>query len=276
MKPSYYQTIKSAIAESPLSMQGAAAVLGWPFGTFVYRAKKCGLYNPNPSHEGRKLPNKGAAKRINLSDILNGTVIYHSSSRLKERLFEAGIKERKCESCGILDRWNGKKLTMHLDHIDGDNTNNTLDNLRILCPNCHSQTPTYARKKSKRNIRDITSCDVERVLVQHPNITASDLARILNLNHKSSVVVKTLERIQSEIQNTWYELVQKKGADIREIHPSISSHRIWKNPKLSMLSCCHVHRFNGKYPNWPRSCQWNTKAGIERDPIRMLDNWQSR
>ena len=43
----------------------------------------------------------------------------------------------------------GEKLVLQLDHIDGDNTNNNLDNLRILCPNCHSQTHNYAGRKNK-------------------------------------------------------------------------------------------------------------------------------
>ena len=49
----------------------------------------------------------------------------------------------------VLD-WNGKELRLELDHIDGDSTNNTVDNLRLLCPNCHSQTPTYKAKNKGR------------------------------------------------------------------------------------------------------------------------------
>ena len=50
-----------------------------------------------------------------------------------------------CEICGITE-WNGKPLTLQIDHIDGDRTNNHLDNLMILCPNCHTQTDTYGSK----------------------------------------------------------------------------------------------------------------------------------
>lgn len=61
------------------------------------------------------------------------------------------IKEErgnKCEECGV-EEWNGKKLTMEIDHIDGNKNNNNLDNLKVLCPNCHSQTPTWRKKKNK-------------------------------------------------------------------------------------------------------------------------------
>ena len=62
-------------------------------------------------------------------------------------LFE--IKKNMCEICGQDTIWQGKSLTLHLDHKDGNKQNNELDNLRILCPNCHTQTETYGFKKRK-------------------------------------------------------------------------------------------------------------------------------
>ena len=59
-----------------------------------------------------------------------------------------------CEDCGITDTYNGKPITLQCDHIDGDNDNHSLDNLRLLCPNCHSQTETWCgrnKKDTKRN-----------------------------------------------------------------------------------------------------------------------------
>jgi hypothetical protein len=54
------------------------------------------------------------------------------------------LKERgsKCEECGIFE-WLGKPITMEMDHINGDHKDHSLANLKLLCPNCHSQTPTY-------------------------------------------------------------------------------------------------------------------------------------
>lgn len=57
---------------------------------------------------------------------------------------------RKCLHCGIGWVWNGEKLSLHLDHINGNPNDNRLKNLRVLCPNCHSQTETYASKN--RNV----------------------------------------------------------------------------------------------------------------------------
>lgn len=51
-----------------------------------------------------------------------------------------------CESCGISNEYNGKPLVLQLDHVDGNSDNNLPSNLRLLCPNCHSQTDTYGAK----------------------------------------------------------------------------------------------------------------------------------
>jgi hypothetical protein len=75
-----------------------------------------------------------------------------SSHNLKNRLFNAGLKKRECELCGWAVRAADGRMPLELDHINGDKTNNRLDNLRILCPNCHSLQPTH-RGLNKRTRR---------------------------------------------------------------------------------------------------------------------------
>ncbi len=79
------------------------------------------------------------------------------SSELMKKLISLGLKEYKCENpeCGISE-WHGKSITLQVHHKDGDHFNNELDNLVILCPNCHSQTDSYAGKKNMKGVKTTT------------------------------------------------------------------------------------------------------------------------
>ncbi len=80
--------------------------------------------------------------------------IHTKSSNLKFRLIKEGLKEHKCEKCKKT-RWLNQRIPIELHHIDGDNTNNLLENLQILCPNCHALTDNFTSKNLKSNNRDI-------------------------------------------------------------------------------------------------------------------------
>ena len=73
----------------------------------------------------------------------------YNRTKLKERLVKEGLKEYKCECCGITE-WNGKPLALQLHHINGIHNDNRLENLQLLCPNCHSYTDTYRAKNKKK------------------------------------------------------------------------------------------------------------------------------
>ena len=127
------------------SMAKAAASLGLHFNSFKKRAIKLGCYQPNKAGIGirKNMP------KIPLEDIIiKGIHPQYQSYKLKIRLIEEGFKVNQCEKCGIKD-WNDNKLNMELHHIDGNRTNRLIDNLIILCPNCHSQTDTFRSKNRK-------------------------------------------------------------------------------------------------------------------------------
>lgn len=96
---------------------------------------------------------KGTVNQISKLELEEKYLISKStiiSNRLKEYLLRFNFKNYQCEICDNRGQWQSKKLTLQLDHINGDREDNRLNNLRIICPNCHSQTHTYSGKKNIR------------------------------------------------------------------------------------------------------------------------------
>lgn len=91
-------------------------------------------------NRGQKQPR---VPKYSLDEVLTINSFF-SNGNLKIRLFKDGLLKNMCLLCGLLPEWNELPLTLQLDHINGICNDNRIENLRILCPNCHSQTSTYA------------------------------------------------------------------------------------------------------------------------------------
>ena len=99
-------------------------------------------------------------KEYSLDEILQKDFPYNTQ-KLKQRLLENGLKERRCEKCGNTE-WNGEPIALELHHINGDRNDNRLENLQILCPNCHAQTKHYRGKNQTRYEKEEFISDLER------------------------------------------------------------------------------------------------------------------
>jgi len=103
----------------------------------------------NRSKSMQKWKNENKLKP--LKDILVENSKYNNGTDIKNKLYKAELKEEKCELCKIGNIWNNKKLTLQLDHINGVHTDNRIENLQIICPNCHSCTENYCGRNVKLN-----------------------------------------------------------------------------------------------------------------------------
>ena len=94
-----------------------------------FTGKAWNKFPENPIYKGKYLPNLCEHSSL-------------SSSNVKKLVYKLKLKENKCERCGISE-WQGKSIQCELHHINGDPTDNRIENLQILCPNCHSQTENF-------------------------------------------------------------------------------------------------------------------------------------
>jgi DNA-binding transcriptional ArsR family regulator len=89
-------------------------------------------------------------------DLLFVSGTYRSRHNLKSRLLRCGLKEPRCEECG-LESWRDRPLSLCLHHVNGDGDDNRLENLQLLCPNCHSQTPNFSGRNAYRGTGNFSS-----------------------------------------------------------------------------------------------------------------------
>lgn len=197
MKNKYTKEIMQNAVEGSYSIADVCKKLNLaPKGGNYYTVrKKCEEFNIDISfltgQEWKHNSNKDKFV-IKTEDLLQENVSFKSSA-LKKRLIDLGLKENKCEICGCT-QWMGKHLTLELHHINSDHFDNRLENLQILCPNCHSQQ--HIHRKPKTNHAKINTILNQRreelknviVCIVVKNLNQIDMIELENFVVESAII----------------------------------------------------------------------------------------
>lgn len=110
-------------------------------------------YGISTQHFDRHWPTRLSARRqaTPLEAIMVEGSTYHRG-HLKQRLYDEGLKQRRCELCGQDESWRGRTMALILDHINGIPTDNRLENLQIVCPNCAATLETHCGRRNRIEI----------------------------------------------------------------------------------------------------------------------------
>lgn len=142
--------LRNAIKESTSLAQTLKKLNVSPCGgNYQVLKRAISFYDLDTSHFTGQLWNKGKkiGARKPLKKYLNNEINI-TSYKLKKRLIEEKVFDRKCSNCKR-KKWLNQLIPLELDHINGNSQDNSLSNLRLLCPNCHALTPTYRGKNIK-------------------------------------------------------------------------------------------------------------------------------
>lgn len=128
-------------------------------GNFQTIDKHINRLKLNVSHLKSEIFGKPNKER-NIEDILIENSSYTSTQSLKKKLLKLSLLKNECYECSIIE-WLGQKLSLQLDHINGNRADNRIENLRLLCPNCHSLTPTFCRGSKRIKKKVCIDCGIQ-------------------------------------------------------------------------------------------------------------------
>lgn len=210
--PEINQIIKESTSISQVLNKLGLKAAGGNYRTFDRFVKK---NNVDISHftgqlwsKGKQLPPKKDLEEY----LCEGVKI--TSYRLKQRLIRENIFEQKCSICNM-DEWMGKPIPLELDHINGNHDDNRLENLRIICPNCHAQTDTY-RAKNRRDKKPIKEKPIKEIIKYYCPDCNKEIHKeskyCEQCSHKKARKVERpeLETLVKDIKNLGYSATGRK------------------------------------------------------------------
>lgn len=162
----FISLVKSSLNISEVLFKLGYSVKGNSWGFSQVKKRMDELHLDGCSFRSREAFKKQLKEKSVSSNKLFTEHSKHSRIVIRRRVIKENLLEYKCAICGISE-WNGKTLSLELDHINGVNDDNRLENLRFLCPNCHSQTTTYGSRNQQLNssAKDIEVADKLRDLI---------------------------------------------------------------------------------------------------------------
>ena len=133
------------VSNNAITCAEACRILGLRYTTYKHYAEEFGCFKPNQGLKGSDVSKKERVPTLDYEALLSGKVKYFTAGRnIKKYLIRNGLKKDECERCGWSGKIPGNEFSQcELHHKDGDNSNQELSNLEIICPNCHSLTENY-------------------------------------------------------------------------------------------------------------------------------------
>jgi sugar diacid utilization regulator len=158
------------VVKSSRSMREAAQKLSIPLTSFKRMAIEKGVYKTNQGwSRGIGIIARRTTKERFIREVLKENGLEWRNSAIKAKLLEFDMVKDACSICNQANIWNGKPLVLQLDHINGKSRDNRLENIRLVCPNCHSQTDTFGSKNRKK-FEKVSDAAFKEALLNSPTV----------------------------------------------------------------------------------------------------------
>lgn len=187
-------------------------------------------------------------KEIPLKDILVEDSSYKSTLGLKKRLLKSNLKEHKCEICGNTE-WLGKPIPLELHHINGNNTDNRLENLQLLCPNCHSTTDNYRGRNLQSALSEKRDVEYRKFRETLTGNAEGNPEPSSSLNPSDKACAETL-------------------------HDKPKSSRKTKLPKITYCAYCGAEMVNSRNKCCSQECAHKLNGSKRPNVMELLDKFK--
>lgn len=265
----FEQLIKTSINISEVLFKLGYTTKGNSWGYSQIRKRMDDLNIPMNAFKGKSaMISRSKEKELTEDDLFKENC-RHNRNCLRRFIIKNNILPYKCARCGIT-KWNNKTLSLELDHINGINDDNRLENLRFLCPNCHSQTTTYGSRNQQRNeskyeISEDLRKLVEKTYETHPNIKTVSSKLGIRRCVVTTIVNESGQKVSNQKYVIQYDecgkelnrfgcladaarylinngMVRTKSVDTakRALHYNADKGNIWLNSRWVILDGCGI------------------------------------